>query len=152
VLTIANQIAEALEAAHERGIIHRDLKPANVALNRDGNAKVLAYMSPEQAKGRAADKRSDMWAFGCVVYEMLTGKRAFGGEDISDTLANVLKVEPEWNALPDGSTLTFAELPPFDMRLFTLSTDSAHTRKPFLPDLPARQSAFSPDGRWLAYA
>src|SRR5207245_7073503 len=59
-----------------------------------------AYMSPEQAKGRVADKRSDVWAFGCVLYEMLTGKRAFEGEDVSDTLANVLKSEPDWSALP----------------------------------------------------
>jgi serine/threonine protein kinase len=58
-----------------------------------------AYMSPEQAKGRAADKRSDVWAFGCVLYEMLTGQRAFEGDDVSDTLANVLKVEPHWNRL-----------------------------------------------------
>jgi len=64
-----------------------------------------AYMSPEQAKGRAADKRSDVWAFGAVLYEMLTGRRAFDGEDVSDTLASVLKNEPDWNALP-------AELPP----------------------------------------
>ncbi len=62
-----------------------------------------AYMSPEQAKGRAADKRSDMWAFGCVVYEMLTGKRAFDGEDVSDTLAAVLRGAPEWTALPAGT-------------------------------------------------
>jgi serine/threonine-protein kinase len=59
-----------------------------------------AYMSPEQAKGRPADKRSDVWAFGCVLYEMLTGKRAFEGEDVSDTLASVLKGEPDWTALP----------------------------------------------------
>ena len=59
-----------------------------------------AYMSPEQAKGRTVDKRSDVWAFGAVLYEMLTGKRVFGGDDISDTLANVLKVEPDWNRLP----------------------------------------------------
>jgi Tol biopolymer transport system component len=59
-----------------------------------------AYMSPEQAKGRAADKRSDMWGFGCVFYEMLTGKRAFDGEDVSDVLATVLKSEPDWNAFP----------------------------------------------------
>jgi serine/threonine-protein kinase len=142
-LTIAKQIAEALEAAHEQGIIHRDLKPANIALTKDGNVKVLdfglaklrageaggsgasfdltnsptitspammtgigvilgtaAYMSPEQAKGRVADKRSDLWAFGCVAYEMFTGKRAFEGEDVSDTLATVLKGQPDWSALP----------------------------------------------------
>jgi serine/threonine-protein kinase len=138
-LGIATQIAEALEAAHERGVIHRDLKPANVALTKDGQVKVLdfglakavdasaplsgasmsptitspammtgvgvilgtaAYMSPEQAKGRPADKRSDVWAFGCLLYEMLTGRRAFDGEDVSDTLANVLKSEPDWTRLP----------------------------------------------------
>src|SRR5262249_39506461 len=62
-----------------------------------------AYMSPEQAKGRPADRRSDIWAFGCVLYEMLTGKRAFDGEDVSDTLANILKMEPQWTALPDDA-------------------------------------------------
>ena len=61
-----------------------------------------AYMSPEQAKGRAADKRSDVWAFGCVFYEMLAGRRAFEGEDVSDTIAAVLKSEPDWNALPSS--------------------------------------------------
>jgi len=59
-----------------------------------------AYMSPEQARGRLVDKRSDIWAFGAVLYEMLTGRRVFDGEDVSDTLANVLKREPEWAALP----------------------------------------------------
>ncbi len=59
-----------------------------------------AYMSPEQARGKAVDKRSDIWAFGCVLYEMLTGKRAFAGEDVSDTLAAVIKGEPDWNRLP----------------------------------------------------
>ena len=59
-----------------------------------------AYMAPEQAKGRTADKRSDVWAFGCVHYEMLTGRRVFEGEDVSDTLAAVLRADPDWSALP----------------------------------------------------
>src|SRR6185503_7585639 len=59
-----------------------------------------AYMAPEQAKGRPTDKRSDMWAFGAVLYEMLTGTRAFDGEDVSDTMAAVLRGEPDWGKLP----------------------------------------------------
>src|SRR5262249_2582759 len=69
-----------------------------------------AYMSPEQAKGRGADKRSDMWAFGCVLYEMLTGKRAFEGEDISDTLALILTRERDWSALPPNPPASIRRL------------------------------------------
>jgi serine/threonine protein kinase/Tol biopolymer transport system component len=134
-LKIARQIAEALEAAHEKGIIHRDLKPGNVMIDADGQVKLLdfglgksidrdptsdlnsptitamatmagvmigtaAYMAPEQAKGRAIDKRTDLWAYGCVLYELLTGRRAFAGEDLSDTIAAIMRGEPDWSALP----------------------------------------------------
>ncbi len=137
-MTIARQIAEGLEAAHERGIIHRDLKPANVVVAGDGTVKILdfglakafddpvsgaradvslsptvtaastragvllgtaAYMSPEQARGAAVDRRSDIWAFGCVLLEMLTGRSTFAEDTISDTLASILKSEPSWEGL-----------------------------------------------------
>ncbi|HSW40723.1 MAG TPA: protein kinase, partial [Acidobacteriota bacterium] len=136
-LAIYRQIAEGLEAAHEKGVIHRDLKPANVMITEGDKVKILdfglakalsdetqsvdssqsptlteamtrpgvilgtaAYMSPEQAKGKSVDKRADIWAFGHILYECLTGKRTFEGETVTETLAAVLTKEPEWAKAP----------------------------------------------------
>jgi Tol biopolymer transport system component len=129
-LRIASQIADAIETAHEHGIIHRDLKPANIKFRADGSAKVLdfglaksftrpepsadsheiqragmilgtaAYMSPEQALGQEVDKRSDIWAFGVVLYEMLTGSRPFDGDTASDSIADIVRKEPDLSKVP----------------------------------------------------
>ena len=155
-LAIARQVAEALDAAHEKGILHRDLKPANIVLqgattasgplSSDTRAKVLdfglgkmmtlrpdrdpahptldsgdgtadgrilgtpAYMSPEQARGQVVDKRTDIWAFGCCLYECLTGRSAFAGPTVTDTLAAVLDKDPDWGALSDGVPHTVRRL------------------------------------------
>ena len=141
-IAVALQIAEGLEAAHDRLIVHRDLKPANVQVTREGTVKILdfglakaldptsstplggdplsptitsastqlgvilgtaAYMAPEQARGRSVDRRADIWAFGALVFEMLSGARAFPGETISDTIAAILGGTPDWSRLPNGT-------------------------------------------------
>ena len=137
-LQFAQQMAEALEAAHHSGVVHRDLKPANIKINNEGRIKVLdfglakamdapadvnlsnsptisvmatnagvilgtaAYMSPEQAKGLPADSRSDIFSFGCVLFEMLSGRQPFQGETTSELLASVLLREPDWTLLPSN--------------------------------------------------
>ena len=130
-VAILSQVAAGIEAAHERGIVHRDLKPANVMLEPGGGVKVLdfgiaktdamsvdatragatmpgavvgtpGYMSPEQARGLEADRRADVWSFGCVLFECLAGAPPFGGDTPSDRIARVLEREPDWRALPSG--------------------------------------------------
>jgi len=155
-IDIALQIAEGIEAAHEKGIVHRDLKPGNIKVDSDGNVTVLdfglakafdpadsatgsdeddhpsllsesptvtaemtrdgvvlgtaGYMSPEQALGKVADRRSDIWAFGCVLYEMLSARRAFGGATITDSLARILEREPDWTVLPGDTPVGLSKL------------------------------------------
>jgi TolB-like protein/tetratricopeptide (TPR) repeat protein len=129
-LRIGQQIAEALSAAHRQGVVHRDLKPGNIKITPEGRVKVLdfglaqgsirlsrngqstttqaghivgtpAYMSPEQAQGREVDRPTDTWSFGCVLYEMLTGRSPFEGKTATDTLARVIEREPDWELLAD---------------------------------------------------
>ena len=146
VLRMADQIADALAAAHARGIIHRDLKPANVIVTSEGRVKVLdfglakavygeeqrdpdsppaatlvesvaghivgtpAYMSPEQARGEMVDQRTDVWSFGCLLYELITGKRAFQAGTLQQTLAAVQEREPDWQRLPAHTSASVRHL------------------------------------------
>jgi len=185
-LRIANQIAAALEAAHEKNIVHRDLKPANIKIKPDGTVKVLdfglakqtpasageshaadsptltigmteagmilgtaAYMAPEQARGKPVDRRADIWSFGVVLYEMITGKRLFEGDDVTDTLAAVLRHEPDWEQVP---------LKVRRLLQRCLEKDPAKRlrdigdRGLLLSSADERHASLSPDGRWLAYA
>ena len=130
VIAVAGALVDAIAAAHARGILHRDLKPANIKIPPDGGVKILdfglarvlkgdgrqeadltrhsapivlgtaSYMSPEQARGQPVDERTDIWAFGCVVFEMLTGARAFAGDSAADVLAAVIEREPKFSLLP----------------------------------------------------
>ena len=145
-LALAQQIAEALEAAHQKNIVHRDLKPANIKITPAAKVKVLdfglakaltdqetktdanhlgappdvshdglvmgtaAYMSPEQSQGQSLDTRADVWAFGCVMYEMLTGRSAFARTTTVDTLAALLTEEPDWAALPAATPTSIRRL------------------------------------------
>ena len=124
VLSMAMQIVDALESAHQQGIVHRDLTPTSIKLREDGAMKVLgfgstqagvppgtaAYMAPEQVAGKSVDKRADIWSFGCVLYEMLTGRPAFDGAGISDTLSSVVGSDPDWTALPPSTPASIRRL------------------------------------------
>ena len=195
-LAMARQIADALEAAHDKGIVHRDLKPSNIKITPDGVVKVLdfglakggtevsgydltqsptisignthdgvilgtaPYMSPEQARGQAVDKRTDIWAFGCVLYELLTGRTAFAGATVSDTIATILQRDPDWAALPASTPRSIDRLLRRclekdskrrlrDIGEARIEIDETISR-PAPPEAPATQQGDQPS-RWRAF-
>jgi serine/threonine protein kinase len=183
-LDYARQVAEGLEAAHEKGIIHRDLKPANVKVTLKGRVKILdfglakailgpegnqdlsqaarmtddetlaghilgtpGYMSPEQTRGQAVDARTDIWAFGCLFFELLTGKRAFHGESHQETAALVLEIEPDWRALPAKTPTRIR-----DLLRQCLQKDAGHRLSSIAHARRAIEQTQARSNRWLAGA
>ena len=192
---LSRQIAEALEAAHEKGVIHRDLKPANIKITPEGRVKVLdlglakatempssgeglsdtptvtleqtregtilgtvEFMSPEQARGKPVDKRTDIWAFGCILYEMLSGRRAFTGETVTDVLAAVISAEPDWSRLPAATPARLRELlarclqKDANRRLRDIGDARAEIDLVREGSVPAKRPGAAPEGRWPAAA
>ncbi len=192
---LSRQIAEALEAAHEKGVIHRDLKPANIKITPEGRVKVLdlglakatempssgeglsdtptvtleqtregtilgtvEFMSPEQARGKPVDKRTDIWAFGCILYEMLSGRRAFTGETVTDVLAAVVSAEPDWSRLPAATPARVRELlarclqKDANRRLRDIGDARAEIDLVREGSAPAKPPGAAPEGRWPAAA